>query len=90
MAIRCGNRVHRDRFDDMAGVAHHHDTVAMVRLCFAREHGIFSNEEHAHELADEAEARAEYEADRDADVAYARYLENRFAHYPDERDPEYA
>lgn len=72
MTVRCGNNKVHDK--DLA--PHHHDTVAQVRLCFARTTmgGLWSLEEEA----DDAEQYANYLAERenDPDMAYERHLEN--------------
>ncbi|QDF18680.1 hypothetical protein SEA_PUPPER_194 [Gordonia phage Pupper] len=60
--IRCGNRVHQADIVDAQG--HHHESVAQVRLCFARPFGLKSIEETAFDLADEEAWEAVVEAER--------------------------
>lgn len=70
-AVRCGNKVHKDRFYELEGQAHYHDTVAQVRLCYSREDGLYSHEEEA-----QAEAREwESESERQAELACERFYE---------------
>lgn len=73
--VRCGNAVHKSFHFSLADEVHHHESVAQVRLCFARkdEFGLRSLEELALEERWEDEARAEYEAERAAE----RYWEDR-------------
>lgn len=49
MTVRCGNKVH----DKTVSAVHHHETVAKVRLCFARtdEGGLWSIEEEDDDIA---------------------------------------
>lgn len=60
MSIRCGNRVH----SKLDHEAHHHATVAQVRLCYSRPAGLQSDEEEYDESQAEANAIAEIEAER--------------------------
>ena len=72
--VRCGNSVHKSRLYSLADEAHHHESVAQVRLCFARkEEGLYSLEEEALLEQWEDEARAE----REAEMAVERYFEDR-------------
>ncbi len=65
MSIKCGNRKAHGVLEA------HHDTVAQVRLCFARgEAGIPS-------IQDEIDAARDYH-EFDADAAYERFLETRY------------
>lgn len=75
--VRCGNAVHKSFHLELANEVHHHESVAQVRLCFARkdEFGLRSLEEEALEEQWGEEARAEYEAE----MAVERYYENRGA-----------
>ena len=66
MAIRCGNRKAHGQIEA------HHETVAQVRLCYARgEQGIPS-------IQDEIDAARDYH-EFDADAAYERFLETRYS-----------
>lgn len=63
--IRCGNtKTHGPARHDNV---HHHDSVAQVRLCFAREDGLMSHEEVADDMSFQAAAQAER--------AFERHLE---------------
>lgn len=71
--IGCGNKVHRDFAAELIGVTHHHETIAQVKLCFAREGGLRSLEEEALLEQWNDEMRAEIEAEQ----AVERYYEDR-------------
>lgn len=77
MAVRCGNPIHKTFYPDLAFDAHHHDSTAQVRLCFARsaDFGLRSHEEEMLEQDWSEQMRAEYEAE----MAVERYYENRGA-----------
>lgn len=65
MAIKCGNRAAHGVLEA------HHDTVAQVRLCFARgEQGVPSIQDQIEDARDCHEF--------DADAAYERHLETRY------------
>ncbi|QIG58177.1 hypothetical protein SEA_SKOG_25 [Gordonia phage Skog] len=68
MTVRCGNRVHQAEIVDAQG--HHHDTVAQVKLCFARPHGLKSLEEVAFDAVDDANWEAAAEAERLSDARF--------------------
>lgn len=75
MSVRCGNPVHKSFHVDLAFDEHHHDTVAQVRLCYARkdEFGLRSHEE----LALQEQWDEQQLAEITAELAAERYLEDR-------------
>ncbi len=73
MSVHCGNKVHQA---DIATDGHHHETVAQVRLCFARPQGLKSIEEAEYDAyLDDADER-HMESVREAEMAYERFLED--------------
>lgn len=83
MTVRCGNPVHKSYLEELASEVHHHETVAKVRLCYARKDkgGVRSIEEAAR-LAEvfgrlDAEVADDDSDGFDPDVAYERHLETR-------------
>lgn len=77
MSVRCGNPVHKRFYEELTDEVHHHESVAQVRLCFARkdDFGLRSIEEKALLEQWDEEMRAEAEAE----MAVERYYENRGA-----------
>jgi hypothetical protein len=70
--IACANRIHT-KVDPIDGGQNHHESIAQVRLCFARPGGLPSLEEEAYLAQDDAQAQSDWEAEQAAE----RYLENR-------------
>lgn len=72
MSVRCGNPVHKNFAAELERTIPHHDSVAQVKLCYAREGGIRSHEEVA--ILDHW--AAESEAEIYAENAWLRHAES--------------
>jgi len=72
MSVRCGNKIHQHFAVELEGMAHHHDSVAQVRLCYSREDGIRSHEE----IGQLEEWAAQQAGELWAESAWLRHAEN--------------